>query len=117
MWQWARSTNSDELDRHRGRRGNRGHLDSECPLVTSNTESYTPGPDDVGKYLRATATYTDGQGEDKIPAQAVSANAVAMKDYENAAPVFPVFPDQKPDIDRGTDGPDKGDIREHGAGH
>ena len=63
------------------------------PAVTSDTKTYTPSMADVGKYLRATATYTDGQGEDK-PAQAVSANMVAMKDYVNTAPVFP---DQDPE--------------------
>ena len=84
MWQWARSTNRTSWTDIEA---------SETPLVTSKTKAYTPGKDDVGSYLRATATYTDGQGEDKT-AQMVSDNAVAMKDYVNTAPLFP---DQDPD--------------------
>ena len=37
--------------------------------------SYQPAADIVGKYLRATVTYTDGHGDDKT-AMAVSAHAV-----------------------------------------
>ena len=49
--------------------------------------SYTPVADDVGQYLRATASYTDGEvsGGTKS-AQAVSANAVAAP--ANNAPEF-----------------------------
>ena len=85
-WQWARSTNRTSWTDI--------EASDTAPISTSNTATYKPGPADVDKFLRATATYTDGQGEDKT-AQAVSANAVAMKDYKNAAPVFP---DQKPDV-------------------
>ena len=44
-------------------------------------------PSYAGKYLRATATYDDGEGEGKT-AQMVSANPVRAKDYRNEAPVF-----------------------------
>ena len=50
---------------------------------------------DIGYYLRATATYTDGEGEDKT-AQAVSDEPVQMKDYSNNNPEFL---DEDPDTD------------------
>ena len=54
---------------------------------TSN--SYTPTDDDVGDYLRATASYSDGEGSGKS-ADAVSANAVqAAPITPNNRPVFP----------------------------
>ena len=57
------------------------------PILTADTVNYTPlGVED--KYLRVTATYTDGHGSDKI-AQAVSANMVQAEPANNAAPVFP----------------------------
>ena len=49
----------------------------------------------MGHFLRVTASYDDGQGEDKV-ADEVSANAVDEKLYVNAAPTFP---DQDPDTD------------------
>ena len=57
------------------------------PILTATTAAYTPlGVED--KYLRVTATYTDGHGSGKS-AQAVSANMVrAEPDANNAAPVF-----------------------------
>ena len=91
-WQWARSTNRTSWT----------DIEADAtsePPITSDMATYTPGPDDVGKYLRATATYIDGESEDTTDtktAEEISANKVAMKDYENAAPVFP---DQDPDMD------------------
>ena len=50
------------------------------------TAAYMPlGVED--KYLRVTATYTDGHGSDKT-AQAVSANMVRAEPANNAAPAF-----------------------------
>ena len=43
------------------------------------SDSYTPVADDVGKHLRATASYTDGQGSGKT-AMATSANVVTAAD-------------------------------------
>ena len=96
-WQWARSSSANgpwtdiEAD------------DEATPPVTSESATYTPGPDDVGSYLRATATYTDGHSPpDTDPedpdksAQAVSAHAVQPKDY---VPSAPIFPDQDPDTE------------------
>ena len=78
-WQWARSTN----------RRSWTDIEEDEPSAT-----YTPTADDVGSYLRATATYDDGHGEDKT-AEKVSANTV-LADTSNKAPVFP---DQDPDMD------------------
>ena len=50
----------------------------------ATTAGYTPVAADVGKYLRATVTYTDPQGSGKT-ASAVSSGAVAAG---NAEPVF-----------------------------
>ena len=49
----------------------------------------TPAADVVGKYLRATVTYTDKHGDDKT-AMAVSAHAVrAVPSGMNSRPGFP----------------------------
>ena len=55
---------------------------------TVTTSSYTPVAADVGKFLRATATYTDPQGSDKS-AEAVSANPVQAEPATNSDPEFP----------------------------
>ena len=48
-----------------------------------------PAKDIVGKYLRATVTYTDKHGDDKT-AMAVSAHAVrAVPSGMNSDPAFP----------------------------
>ena len=71
--------------------------DGTSSWTTINGEtsaSYTPVPADVNSFLRATASYTDGEGPDKS-AQAVSVNAVeAAPLTTNLAPVFtPIMPD------------------------
>ena len=83
-WQWARSSSENgpwtDIE-----------ADAEAdPSVTSDSATYTPGPDDVESYLRATATYTDGESEDETDtktAPVVSANPV-LKNLVNDAPVF-----------------------------
>ena len=55
------------------------------------SDTYTPAVGDVGNYLRATASYADGQGSGKT-AQAVSANAVEAAPVTNMAPDFPPQP-------------------------
>ena len=55
---------------------------------TVTTSSYTPVDADFGKYLRATATYTDPQGSSKT-ADAVSDNLVQARPVTNSAPEFP----------------------------
>ena len=54
-WQWARAAT-------------RTGLGTPIPGAMSSgatTATYTPGMDDVGQYVRATATYTDGYGTEK----------------------------------------------------
>ena len=53
-----------------------------------------PVSDDVGYYLRATVTYTDGHGLDKS-AMATSAHTVQSINEPNDDPVFP---DQDPEM-------------------
>ena len=84
VWQWSRST-----------RATGGWTDVEddegtMDEVEGTQSSYTPTEDDVGMYLRATATYIDGQCEPCAPkktAEAVSANPV-QADPSNKAPRF-----------------------------
>ena len=49
-WKWQRSTS-----------GTSGWTD----IANADSNSYTPGADDVGNYLRASVTYTDGTGPDE----------------------------------------------------
>ena len=58
-WQWAKSSD-----------GTTGWVD-----VGTDSPSYTPADEDVGHYLRATASYTDGHGPSKS-AQATTTQAV-----------------------------------------
>ena len=65
--------------------------DEETEDVEGRESTYRPTEDDVGMYLRATATYEDGHCTACAPkktAQVVSVNAVAAKDYVNQPPVF-----------------------------
>ena len=59
-WQWASSPNGSS---------------NWATISGAASARYTPADGDVGKYLRATASYTDGHGAGKS-AQAVSANTV-----------------------------------------
>ena len=86
-WSWERSPNGDwavRLDPH--------------PAETSDI--YTPATGDMGRYLRATASYTDEEGPDKS-AQAISANAVEVAPGRNA-PVFREGPTATRSIPRNT---------------
>ncbi len=57
------------------------------PISTATSDSYTPLEDDVDKYLRATASYTDGEASGKS-AQAKSTNPVQAVPVTNEAPEF-----------------------------
>ena len=70
-WQWARSVDG------------RTWTDVEG----ATTPRRPPAPGDVGMYLRATVTYSDGFGAGKT-ASAVSANPVEARTLFNAAPSF-----------------------------
>ena len=72
-WQWARGDSAT------------GPFTNVSSGATSS--SYTPVTGDVGKYLQATATYTDPQGAGKS-ASGVSSNAVQAAPGTNSAPVF-----------------------------
>ena len=58
------------------------------PISGETSATYTPVAADVGDYLRATASYDDGEGGGKS-AQAISANAVEVAPVVNEAPEFP----------------------------
>ena len=70
-WQWARDTSKN------------GSFTDNISEATS--ASYRPVPGDASKYLRATATYTDGQGGNK-KAHGITDNIV---NQPNRAPTFP----------------------------
>ena len=63
-WQWA---SSDAMD------------GTFTPIEGATSSIYTPVADDVGKHLRATASYTDGEGSGKSE-RATSANMVTAAD-------------------------------------
>ena len=71
-WMWAGSTDG---------------LTGWTDISGATLASYTPTAADVGSYLRATATYTDGEGAGKS-AQGVSANAVMAVPPVNQDPAF-----------------------------
>ena len=71
-WKWAKSTSKT---------GAYTDIDGETEAA------YTPEPDDLNRYLRATATYTDPQGSDKT-AMAVTAHKVVVSRSTNTPPVF-----------------------------
>ena len=75
-WQWARSST-------------RGGSYTDISGETSAT--YTPVAGDVGKYLRASVSYTDGEGSGKT-AQRVSASSTRTAASNNQAPVFNLSP-------------------------
>ena len=54
----------------------------------ANTNVYTPAAGDVGNYLQASVSYTDGHSSGKS-AQAESENAVQVVPVPNTAPEFP----------------------------
>ena len=75
-WQWSSSTTRD---------GNYTDISGET------SASYTPPSGNVGKYLRATVTYTDGEGSGATKtAQAVSAEQVRNRPDPNSPPAFEV---------------------------
>ena len=72
-WQWSRSNTKG---------GDYSNIDG------ATSTSYTPVTGDVGKYLRATASYTDGEVSDKT-AQMVSYRLVRAEPSNNGTPAFP----------------------------
>ena len=75
---------------------------SWTPISGADTASYTPVPADVDRYLRATASYTDGEGSGKS-AQRVSANRVQPAPLPpNEPPVFTPIEPNLHDVDENT---------------
>ena len=72
-WQWSKS---------------RSKSGSYNAIEDAEAETYSPVSGDVGFYLRATVTYTDGHGPDKS-AMATSAHTVQAINLPNNPPVFP----------------------------
>ena len=70
-WSWESSSNRS----------------SWTPISGADTQYYRPEADDVGRYLRATASYDDDEGTGKS-ARAVSVNPVRMAVSGNTAPQF-----------------------------
>ena len=74
-WLWAGSPN--------------GSSSSWTTISGATSAAYTPDAADEGRFLRATASYTDGEGSGKR-AEGVSANVVqAAPAPDNEPPVFP----------------------------
>ena len=72
-WAWERSPNG---------------VSSWSSIDGATSSTYTPTTGDVGQYLRATASYTDGHGSGKS-AEATSDSAVRAAPVANQAPEFP----------------------------
>ena len=72
-WQWSRS---------------RSTSGSYPAIEDAEAATYSPVSGDVGFYLRATVTYTDGHGPDKS-AMVTSAHTVQAINLPNDDPVFP----------------------------
>ena len=70
-WQWSKSDN--------------GSTNWE-DISGASARSYTPNADDAGMYLRATVTYTDGEGSGKFADAATSRPVPANETQENASP-------------------------------
>ena len=60
-------------------------------ISTATTNVYTPVTEDIGSWLKVTATYNDGQGSDKS-AQATSEFAVRDTPSTNVGPAFGTGP-------------------------
>ena len=70
-WQWQTADSAEST--------------SWTDITDATLDSYTPAPDDIGKFLRAKVSYDDGEGSGK-EAAGISANAVVRPD--NAPPTF-----------------------------
>ena len=72
-WQWARSRN-----------GRSGWTD----ITGETSSSYMAGDDDLNQYLRATASYEDRRGSDKMAEAALSTRVADVRPAANTAPEF-----------------------------
>ena len=85
MWQWARSPN--------------GRTDW-VTIATATSATFTPTDDDEGNYIRARASYTDGEDSGKM-AEKVSPR-VGDAPPVNSAPVFPTTETGQREVAEGT---------------
>ena len=85
-WQWARSAD----------------METWTDIADATNPSRSPTADDAGMYLRASVTYTDSFGSDKM-ASGVSDNAVESTTLANAAPSFKGQDQTGPTTDDDTD--------------
>ena len=74
-WQWAKSSSQNG---------------TYTDISGETSTSYTPVAADERKFLRATASYTDGNGSGKT-AEAVSYRSVRLRPDSNNAPTFPSY--------------------------
>ena len=79
-WQWA---NADSAD---------GDF---TPIGVAKLATFTPSTSDVGKYLKATASYRDGESSGGKTAEFVSVNPVQKAGEGNSPPVFPYANDTR----------------------
>ena len=79
-WEWSQGEGPD------------GGFD---PIDGQTDDHFMPTPDDVGMYLRATATYTDGEGADK-GADATTSEPVAARQQEGDDPTITVLWSENP---------------------
>ena len=80
-WQWARS---------------RSPTSGWANIAGATTATFTPGDTDIGGYVRATASYNDGEGSGKTAA-GVSPR-VGQAPPVNSAPAFPTTEDGRREI-------------------
>ena len=86
-WQWARSQDG---------------ASNWQDIATATSNAYTPVTEDADNYLRATVSYTDGDGPGKS-ANEISANAVAVVAViENTPPEFPASETGARSVPEGT---------------
>ena len=73
------------------------------PIDGQTDDHYMPTPDDVGMYLRATVTYTDGEGADKS-ADATTSEPVVARQGEGDDPTITILWSENPFHVRESDG-------------
>ena len=67
----------------------------------ATTDAYMPADADLNRFLRATASYDDGEGSDKT-AEAVSTNQMQPATVTNTAPEFPVSESGQREVEENT---------------
>ena len=81
-WQWARSANGGSW--------------TDISSVTAMTMTYTPVPEDVSNYLRATAEYSDGETDGGTADKSAAMRSEFRVRAEPSSNSLPTFPDTNP---------------------